>query len=156
MSAKKSKMFISRTTETVQMKQRGLFLLHSFHWPSKWWHMTGVALQSVNGEQNGEEDWRMDCVWNCTLLWFHFFSSLNCRIIALHCCVGFCCTTIWISHKFTHTPLEPPFHLLQWSRTMYVVPSKQGCPVESQCKLHMSHTFVTHNFLLCAWENGWR
>ena len=30
----------------------------------------------------------------------------NCRIIALQSCVGFCCTIMWISYKYTYIPFE--------------------------------------------------
>ena len=53
-----------------------------------------------------------------TLLNYFF---LNWRIIALECCVGFCHTTVWISHKYTYTssllvfpPIThsiPPFYI---------------------------------------------
>ena len=37
-----------------------------------------------------------------SLLFFNLFC--NCRKIALHCCVGFCRTTVRISHDYTYIP----------------------------------------------------
>ena len=33
-----------------------------------------------------------------------FFLIFNWRIISLQCCVGFCPTKMWISHKYKHVP----------------------------------------------------
>ena len=82
----------------------------------------------------------LKCLWSCWLtqpdcrdqwplqpLWcrscFLFFSNLvlflfillkNGRIIAQHCCVSLCCTTMWLSHIHAHThfllSLPPPPH----------------------------------------------
>ena len=52
-------------------------------------------------------------------------------------CVGFCYTSTWISHRYTHLlPLEPPFHLLSF-------PIPLGCPraldLSSPCHRASSH-----------------
>ena len=39
--------------------------------------------------------------WKARVFCVFFF---NWRIIALHYCVGFCHTTVWISHKYTQVP----------------------------------------------------
>ena len=43
---------------------------------------------------------------------FFFFNlyTFSWRIIALHYRVGLCHSSTWISHNYTHIPLEPPSH----------------------------------------------
>ena len=50
----------------------------------------------------------------CTQILPALFSFIfNWRRIALQCCVGFCHTAAWISHRYPYAPphLEPPSHL---------------------------------------------
>ena len=48
--------------------------------------------------------------WPCSLPQTLLFSlNANTRMIALQCCVDFCHTSAWVSHRFTHVPsLLPP------------------------------------------------
>ena len=48
--------------------------------------------------------------WPCLLPQALLFSlNANTRMIALQCCVDFCHTSAWVSHRFTHVPsLLPP------------------------------------------------
>ena len=70
----------------------------------------------------------------------HFF--FNWRIIALQCCVGFCHTTTWISHKYTYVsclPLPTPSH-----------PSR----LSQSTRLSFLCYTATSPCLFCIWNDG--
>ena len=55
----------------------------------------------------------------------------NWRTIAVQCCVDFCRTTRWISHKYTYIPLplEPFFHPHPIPPLQVVTEYQVGCSV---------------------------
>ena len=69
---------------------------------------------------------------------YYFSMSFNCWIIALQCCVGFCHTLTWVSHKYTHVP-----SFLDFTPTSYPSPPLQVV-IEAWVKL----TVLYSNFSL--------
>lgn len=59
------------------------------------------------------------------------------RIVLAECCVGFCCTTMWDRHKYTHitTLIEPPSET-----TIYFCPTPQFITEH-----RLKHIFVYFN-----------
>ena len=85
-------------------------------------------------------------------LLFSFFFTLffNCRTIALQCCVGFCHTTMQISHNYTHiTSLLslPPLSSSHTSR------SSQSARQGSLCYITTSHQLSLLYMIVykCQW-----
>ena len=66
------------------------------------WIRLPLACKQLLGGWTGASDLRGSC--------FFFKFIFNWRIITLQYCVGFCHTSTWISHRYTHVPFEPPSH----------------------------------------------
>ena len=76
----------------------------------------------------------------------HFFNLIfNCRKIALQCCVGFCHTTAWISHNYTHVPQLlhlPPLPPSHRSRSSQSIKLGSLCYVATSHQLSIWHMVV--------------
>ena len=68
--------------------------------------------------------------------------GFNWRIMALHCCAGFCCTAAWISHNYIHTPpfwaLLSPSHLSDHLRVSGWAP----CVMQQLLTSYLFHMIV--------------
>ena len=89
-------------------------------------------------------------------LWeFFFFKTLfifNWRIIALQCCVGFCLTSAWISHRCTYVPLllNLPPAPLGFHRTPGWAPCVRqqiptGCPFQGYVVRYMFQCYLLNS-----------
>ena len=63
------------------------------------WNLPGAGIEPMSPVLAGGLFWYM----------FNLF-IFNWRVSALHCCVGFCYTSTWISHRYTYVPSLLNFH----------------------------------------------
>ena len=84
----------------------------SHPFPPRKIHFHVPAPKTYQEEHQGRARQSVSRLRDIVLYLLLFFNLLfNWKKIVLWWCVGFCCTTTWISHNYTYIPLplEPPF-----------------------------------------------
>ena len=89
----------------------------------------------------------------------YFFSNFlkififNWRIIALQCYVGFCCTTTWISHKYTYIQaMAPHSSTVAWQIPWTEEPGR----LQSMGPWRAGHDFTFSFHFLMYWRSKWQ